>query len=301
MKELKKYKNRNLKYDLKKEYIKMLDNPAFKKLVTKLKIPEEVAMKYTSDLERAAIEFENCQNTKNIHECKNPVKGYHYFPRYENNRLYFDYKACPYLLELEAKENANTTLINLPSELRRAKMSDIYKDDLKRKDIILWLTKFYKEFQEDRNINGLYLHGSFGSGKTYMVTALLNELSLLNVNVVAAYYPEILRTLKESFDTAGGFNNRMNMLKNADILFLDDIGAESVTQWNRDEILGTILQHRMDNKLPTFFTSNLTIKELETHFAGSSYKTEKVKARRIIERISFLTDELSLISKNRRK
>ena len=89
-------------------------------------------------------------------------------------------------------------------------------------------------------------------------------------------------------------------MQNIDILLIDDIGAENVTSWGRDEILGTILQYRMNNKLTTFFTSNLTIDELEQHLSITKDSEDKVKARRIIERIKQLTDDIELVSINRR-
>ena len=92
----------------------------------------------------------------------------------------------------------------------------------------------------------------------------------------------------------------MRYLQNVDILLLDDIGAENVTPWGRDEILGTILQYRMNNKLTTFFTSNYTIEELEAHLAVTKNAEDKVKAKRIIERIKQLTEDIELISINRR-
>lgn len=57
----------------------------------------------------------------------------------------------------------------------------------------------------------------------------------------------------------------------------------------------------MQEGLPTFITSNLNIKELEEHLSITTNKsTEKVKARRIIERIKQLSVEVELISKNLR-
>ena len=50
------------------------------------------------------------------------------------------------------------------------------------------------------------------------------------------------------------------------VLMLDDLGAESMTSWGRDEVLGTILQFRMLESLPTFFTSNFDFKELAESF-----------------------------------
>ena len=56
----------------------------------------------------------------------------------------------------------------------------------------------------------------------------------------------------------------------------------------------------MEEKLPTFFTSNLSLKELEEHLAMTSKNVEKVKARRIIERIKYLTSEIKIVGANRR-
>ena len=56
----------------------------------------------------------------------------------------------------------------------------------------------------------------------------------------------------------------------------------------------------MENKLSTFFTSNLTIEELETHLSITKNNIDKIKARRIIERIKQLSSPMELISVNRR-
>lgn len=103
--------------------------------------------------------------------------------------------------------------------------------------------------------------------------------------------------MKEDFSIV---EEKLDFLKNVDILLIDDIGAENVTSWGRDEILGTILQYRMNNKLSTFFTSNLTLEELENHLSITKNNEDKIKARRIIERIKQLTEDKELVSKNRR-
>ena len=79
------------------------------------------------------------------------------------------------------------------------------------------------------------------------------------------------------------------------MLLLDDIGAEYLTPWSRDEVLEPILQYRMDEKLPTFFTSNFDYSGLEKHFTING---ENVKAKRIIERVKYLSKEVRLKCKN---
>ncbi len=295
------YKRKNIEDNLKRSYAEALQNQEFKKLINTLKITEDIAIKYTSKLEETVKELELCSKCKSLHECKNKVQGYIYYPRVVEDRLEFDYVPCKHMKkELKETESIKSDVFSLPLEIKKARMKDIHQDDAKRVKIIKWLTDFYKNYQKDPHIKGLYLYGSFGSGKTYMVSALLNELSKETYGVVIVYYPELLRSLKESFEN-NDFSSKINNITTAKLLMLDDIGAETVTSWNRDEILGTILQYRMDNKLPTFFTSNLTLKELENHFNVRNTSEEAIKARRIIERIKQITDYQELISENRRK
>ena len=133
---------------------------------------------------------------------------------------------------------------------------------------------------------------------TKKVEKELNELEIKkHISYEIVYYPELLRTLKEDLSLV---ESKVSYYSNVEILVLDDIGAENVTNWGRDEILGTILQERMNKHKTTFFTSNLDINELEKHLSCSKDNVDNVKARRIIERIKQLTIDMPLISVNRR-
>ena len=110
----------------------------------------------------------------------------------------------------------------------------------------------------------------------------------------------LLKRLKASFSEYN-YDEVLDEIMNCDVLLIDDIGAENNSPWARDEVLGTILQYRMEEKLPTFFTSNLTIQELEEHLATTNKDVDNVKARRIIERIKQLSDSMTMISENKRK
>lgn len=292
-------KRNNLEVSLLNDYVRALKDADFKALVTRLQIPDKIGCKYTSKLETTVKELHNCSKCKNLLECKNQVNGCVYYPNKEDNRLRFDYVACKYMKETLEQEKKRSHAFEEPIAIRNAKMADIDLKDKKRMEVIKWVQKFYKEYQSNREIKGLYLHGSFGSGKSFILAALLNELAKNGVNAVIIYYPEMLRRLKESF--SDDFGTLMREIKMSEVLLIDDIGAESVSLWSRDEILGTILQYRMDAKLPTFFTSNLNIEELESHLANTKNSIDILKAKRIIERIKQLTDDLELISENRRK
>ena len=280
--------------NLRNSYIKSLQDSKFRALITKLKLQEKIAMKYTSKLEDSAKELSNCKTCPNILACKNKIEGYVSFPTLRENKLFFSYIACRHMKKHIQDEAEN----NSQNEIAAASMKDIDITDKKRAKVIKWLKEFYDKYDRNKKLKGLYLHGSFGSGKTYLIAAMLNELAKKRVRTEIAYFPELIAEIKSDFDK---FDAKMSYLLNVDILLLDDLGAEKVTQWSRDEILGTILQSRMNNNKTTFFTSNLTIDELENHLCITSGSEDKVKARRIVQRINQLTEQAELISENRRK
>lgn len=291
----------DMKYSLKDEYIKSLKDEDFKELVSKLELCEDDLMKYTSKLQEASKEYSNCKKCKGLAECKNNVEGFSITPYVDGKKLIFSYDICRYneKIRRENKYQDNAFYFDIPKEIREAKMSEVYTNDMNRAKIIAWIKDFYKNYKKTKSGKGLYLHGNFGSGKTYLIAALFNELAKNGEKVSIVYWPEFLRSLKASFNT--NFEEKFEYIKKVPLLLIDDIGAENLTAWARDEVLGSILQYRMQEKLSTFFTSNLDLGELEAHFSIAGNKVEKVKAKRIMERIKELSEDISLISKNNRK
>lgn len=288
------------RFELEKNFDIALEDDTFKKIVSRLKLSRDELIKYTSNVEDSANELKNCKNCKNIMECKNSICGYVYYPNVEQGNLVFSYVPCKYKKKLDTDTAYRNNIISfdMPKEIVNASMKNIYTDDKNRLEAIKWLTTFIKKVENNEKSKGLFLTGNFGCGKTYLVAACFNELAKKGKNVACLYYPEFLRNLKERFSE--DYKEIFDKVKKCDLLLIDDIGAETVTSWNRDEVLGTILQYRMQEGLPTFFTSNLSIKELEVHLAGNDSEG-KIKARRIIERIKYLTDNITMIAENRRK
>ncbi len=281
---------------LKEAFETAKENPKFNKLVKSLKIDDKIAMKYTSKLEETLEELNHCSNCRGLFECKNRVEGHVYYPSNEDEKIIFSYAPCKYFKECQRNLDNKMTS---SKELENARIKDIDIEDKKRIKLIKWIKEFYDNYDPSKTMKGLYLHGSFGSGKTFVLAALLNELNInKKIRTEIIYFPELLRNLKDDWDFFAG---KMEYLKSVDILLIDDIGAEKVTEWGRDEVLGTILQSRMNNNLCTFFTSNLTIEELERHLSLTKNSEDTVKSRRIIERVKQLTEDMELISENRRK
>lgn len=286
--------------DLYDEYQKSLKDEKFKKLVEQLNIDSRILMKYTSNLEESALEYDNCTSCKSLLNCKNKICGYAYLPKVNGKMLTFDYKACKKREKLnkERTYQKNVYLYELPEDIKNAKISDIYTKYTERYEVINYLQDFIKNFEKG-NPKGLYLHGNFGCGKSYLVAATFNELAKRGVKSAIIFWPEFLRDLKTSFQT--DFKEKFEKIKKAPLLLVDDIGAENTTSWGRDEILCPILQFRMEEHLPTFFTSNLNLSELELHLSVNKDNVNELKAKRLIERIKQLTVDLEMLSDNLRK
>lgn len=298
-------KNEDLSYKLRVDYEKARKDADFRNLVDGINLNDDELMKYTSSLEESTLEYKNCKACKGLACCKNGVRGYCYLPVLKEGRITFSYVSCRYKnkYEEEHKYLKNVTSIDVPKEIREAKIKDIYTDDKNRALVIKWLLNYAKEYKGGKAGRGLFLHGNFGCGKTYLIAAMFNELAKAGTKSVIVYWPEYLRSLKASFqsNSSDEFKNKFNEIKYAKLLLIDDLGAEGVTTWSRDEVLGTVLQYRMQEELPTFITSNLNVKELEEHLSiTSNNRSEKVKAVRIVERIKQLTIDTEMISKNNR-
>ncbi len=280
--------------DLKVNFRKALEDNCFLKICKSLNLPEDVLMKYTTTLKEAATEFNNCINCKGIDECPNLIKGSCMKAEKNNSGIVFSYIECPKFSKDKYKKNV--TYFELPLRIKNASMKDVYKDDKPRIELIKKMKAFKDSYLKNENPKGIYLHGSFGSGKSYLIAALFNDLAEKGIKSVIVHVPELIRSIKDSFDK--DYSEIFDEVMTAPLLLLDDIGAEYLTQWSRDEVLEPILQYRMDQGLPTFFTSNYSIKEIEKHFIIND---DKMKAKRIIERINQVSEPVELIGKNRRK
>ena len=285
---------------LKSYYGEALSDTCFKNYVDKIDLPDDVLIKYTSSIEDCVREEENCKKCKGLKSCPNALRGHVYTALKDGDGLNFSYLPCSKLIKEENTYayKKNITCFDLPKEISDASFSKAYRDDNKRLPIFKYFKEFMESYLKNKSGKGLYLSGSFGSGKTYLIAALFNELAKKDINSALVYYPELLRSLKSSFGS--DYEEKFDFIKTVPLLLLDDIGAENTTAWSRDEVLGTILQYRMEEELPTFFTSNLSLKELENALSVTSNGSEKIKAKRIIERIKQLTVPLELVSKNRR-
>lgn len=242
-----------------------------------------------------------CSQCNSLASCKNIVKGYSPLLDVINGEIHLSYEKCTHLIEYEQRSKQSDLIQSLymPKEILVATIENLYNHNERSGA----LREFYTFLNETKNgipAKGIYFHGSFGIGKTYLLGALANELKKKDISSMLIYMPEFVLKIRDSIKD-DSVKEKVDEFKNIDVLMLDDIGAETQSAWFRDEILGSILQYRMMERLPVFFTSNYNLEQLEKQLSSTTRGgIEKVKAGRILERIKQVSKEVQLFGDNLR-
>ncbi len=246
----------------------------------------------------------DCCNCGNTDQCTNYLKGFIPKLYITQGTIDVQYERCQQKIIEDERRDIESMIssMHMPKDVLRATIKDLQIDDSSRVNIANKAADFIAQYKSTGELptKGFYLYGKFGVGKSFVLGAIANELASLKVQTVVVFVPEFLREMKNSISDQS-LNEKIDYVKRAPVLMLDDIGAETLSSWTRDEILGTILHYRMSEQLPTFITSNFDYDGLEHHLAQSSRgDVEKVKAARIMERVKAVTTPIKMEGKNRR-
>jgi primosomal protein DnaI len=290
-----------------KRYEKMrqetLSHPAVKSFILEHRdeLTKDSIEKGLNKLYEYINQSKECNKCESLDGCINMMKGYHPELVLVRNTIDLRYERCPRKI-MDDEKRKNEKLIKslyVPKDILNATFEDLDHDD-NRIDAIQKSLSFILNYEQGKPAKGLFLYGEFGVGKSYLLGAIANKLAKKQISSMIVYVPELLREMKSSIADST-LNEKIEALKKEPILMLDDIGAEAMSSWTRDEVLGPILQFRMLESLPTFFTSNFDLKGLEHHLTYSQRgEEEKMKARRIMERIRTLSEPVLVDGPNRR-
>lgn len=112
----------------------------------------------------------------------------------------------------------------------------------------------------------LTLMGGFGTGKTHLLVGAYYRLRDAEVAALYSVTPKLLETLRAGFkdDT---YIQRLEQVRAAPALIIDDLGTESRTQWT-DERMFDLFDYRYRMRLPTAVATNLAPRFMEGRIAS---------------------------------
>lgn len=131
--------------------------------------------------------------------------------------------------------------------------------------------------------NGLYLVGPAGTGKSHLAYAIISRLiEDSQVAAVAGAVPELLDMMRPRQGKNQEVEERMELIKEADLVLLDDLGAEKESEWATERLF-LIINARYNAQLPTIITSNVPLETLETDQNGKMNLAWERIVSRIVE------------------
>ena len=273
---------------------KFMADPIVSNFVMQNDLTHDTLIRGANNILTFMNEKEICSKCKGLYDCKLNTPGF--TPRLEiyNDDIELEYEKCKFNLTDGSRQNISAFYV--PKKIFHATLDDFDMIGSERKEIHRHMLNFIKNYNKDNYVKGMYISGVYGTGKTYILATMANEIAKLGYKISFVYYPDLVRELKSSIGTPQ-FEEKIEILKTTTVLFVDDIGGETPNQFIRDEVLGPILQYRLLDQLPTFFSSNLKLKTLMEAMCKENSVLEKTKAMRIVERIKSLTVQFTLNEK----
>lgn len=190
-------------------------------------------------------------------------------------------KECKCLEQLVKQREINKTLdlSGVPPIFRDATVGSFEIDKYEMKDSreIAAIAKkaaanYVRKFKlMKENGKGLYLYSFVkGSGKTRLATSIGNALVKEHgVDIAFIKSADLMNQIRKTFkkDSETTESEIVEVFRNVEVLIVDDLALKGSTEFE-ERILYDVMDDRLENRKPTIFTSNVTIKDLEVIYPG---------------------------------
>ena len=179
------------------------------------------------------------------------------------------------------REERRLAAAQIPERYRGCSL-DVYETafhgaDASLNKALMIARKFADSYPVDTAGSGLLLTGSIGVGKTHLAVGVLRRLvAERGVRGLVCDYRELLKRIQNSYNPQVN-TTELELLKPlfaADVLVLDDLGAQKPNEWVWDTV-ALILNSRYNEKQTTIITTNYP--DLP---AGGGAKTDVERAAR---------------------
>lgn len=194
---------------------------------------------------------------------------------------------CKYARAHRIKAGGRLALI--PSKYTSKTFADYHvtADNERAVQIAKWMV-------EEKPETGAYFYGSTGTGKTFLASIVAQEYIGDGYRVFFGDVPSLLADIKATFDTKESTTAFLKELVEADLLVLDDIGTEKVTDWSAEQLY-LLINGRYNASKPTLVTSNYDFDELK-----ALYKNDVI-ANRLTGRLRETTAQAFFGNTDRRQ
>lgn len=144
--------------------------------------------------------------------------------------------------------------------------SSYYNDPISMDDKVKRCREFVHNLAKGKSQNNFLFTGAVGRGKTHLSLAIANEALLEGCTVIYYRIEDLLDAIRQyKYENDHGVmvtKNQLGLLKQADLLIIDDLGVESLTPFAENQIR-MIIEDRNNLDKPWIINSNLNVEELQ--------------------------------------
>jgi primosomal protein DnaI len=154
------------------------------------------------------LEFNNCKNCPGLDLCPNDYKG-HYSnltaEDFEGTSEINDQKvSCKLLIAKQTQDAIRSRIHSFYIDDRALSegysIKEIFNNDQERSEAVTQVADYILQTKkEGLQKNGIYLVGSFGTGKTFLMCYMLHELAKTGLTGAIIYMPDFSEDLKAMF------------------------------------------------------------------------------------------------------
>jgi len=229
--------------------------------------------------ESAERQLLDCRACKKGEQCLQNVYGYNTKAKVPKNRAgeapsgldengNIAYGICDKWQECERR--LDLSRIGIPPLFHNCTFDNFKPPNDNARKVLNACQKFASDLIDGKDVKGIFLSGPFGTGKTHLAAATMIRLYAHNIKGHFAVVPKLLALTRKSFH--GESEERHDYIGEAvqaPVLVLDDIGAEKISEWVREQLF-LLINERYENELPTIITTNASMVELEQRIGGAS-------------------------------
>ncbi len=264
-----------------------------------LSITTEDIPDYFDIIDQALRSDQQCRGCKGLQQCKSEAEGMMYvLEMAPTGKISPSYRMCRHkVVDMESKRISRL--------LASSRLPDFFRDktfaNFKRHDN----PEAYMAAQRVANDvggTGVMLYGKPGTGKTHLAAAIVNTRLASDNQAVFVTVPELLADIRETIGRKEDTSELLELVKDIDLLVMDDMGAERLTDWVAEQMF-SVINARLMRKKQTVVTSNYAPSDLIARMAikdRSGNILDDLPGKRIVSRLTEMCQKVEMRGKDQR-
>ena len=153
-------------------------------------------------------------------------------------------------------------------KLQEMNLENFYFDS-SNKYVLDIVNDYINKNKDTMKADSLIIMGKSDVGKTHLAAAIANKLIENDKIVLMERLTNLLDRIRETYENNTKSENELiEIYSNADMLIIDDLGTEKISNWALEKLY-TIIQNRYENGLPIIITTRFNKQGLIERFSYS--------------------------------